>query len=151
MIKYVAAVVIAVTLAQPAAAITFPSLTTIYVASGVLDFGGGGHGGLTTSVNCSIVSGKTAPMRVLILDRAGAFDASQTETLPHGATRVFSTHDTLMFNDILLETGFTHGVLNVESTQSGVFCTAMIIDGTAIHNGAALNLVRINPHPGSVE
>lgn len=45
-----------------------------------------------------------------------------------------------------------HGTVNIEATESGVFCTAMIVDAdTAGPNGIALNLVRVNPHPGTVE
>jgi hypothetical protein len=43
-------------------------------------------------------------------------------------------------------------VLNVESTQSGVFCTAAIIDAELGPNyGSSPHLVRVNPHPGTVE
>ena len=43
------------------------------------------------------------------------------------------------------------GVLNIEATQSGIFCTAMIVDGADAGEGITLPLVRINPHPGTLE
>jgi hypothetical protein len=45
MKKYLAAVAFALMLAQPAAAVTFSSLTTIYIGIGVLDNGGGFNAG----------------------------------------------------------------------------------------------------------
>ena len=44
---------------QPAGAVTFPSLTTIYVGSGVRDDGGAANLGLATTFICSNVSGVT--------------------------------------------------------------------------------------------
>ena len=46
----------------------------------------------------------------------------------------------------------SQGGINIESLQSGVFCNAMTIDaaaGTPI--GVTLPLVRVNPHPGTVQ
>ena len=44
------------------------------------------------------------------------------------------------------------GVVNVYSTQSGVFCTAMIMDSNATFpNGIDLHMARHNAHPGTVE
>ena len=46
----------------------------------------------------------------------------------------------------------TEGVINIESTQSGVFCTAKTIDASATFpDGVILPLVRVNPHPGTVD
>jgi hypothetical protein len=52
-----------------------------------------------------------------------------------------------------LQTGSVNqGVVNIEATNSAVFCNAMIVDaGAAIPDGIALHLVRVNPHPGTVE
>ena len=146
-----AAVALAATLAQPAAAVTFPSLTTIYVAAGVVDQGGDATAGIATTVFCSNVSGQTAQVRVLILTSEGAIDAAGTATLAHGATRIFSTHDTALDDSVILNTGFALGVLNVESTQSGVFCSAMIINSGFANDSVALHMIRVNPHPGTVE
>ena len=45
-----------------------------------------------------------------------------------------------------------HGVVNVEATNSAVFCTAKVVDPDVEGaNGHTLPLVRVNPHPGTVE
>jgi hypothetical protein len=72
------AIALAATLAQPASAITFPSLTTIYVGTGVLDSGGADNTGTATTFFCSNVSGITAQVRFLILSDIGAFVVSST-------------------------------------------------------------------------
>ena len=137
--------------ATPAPAITFPSLTTIYVVSGVYDDGGVDDAGVATSVHCSNVTGQSAQVRVLALGSLGDVEAANTQIMPHGTTETWSTHATL-FNEVPLGTGFvTQGVLNVESTQSGVFCTAMIVPAAAPQTGVALHMVRVNGHPGTIE
>ena len=118
---FVAAALAAAALAQPAAAVTFPSLTTIYVGSGVYDNGGIENGGVATSVHCSNVSGVSVQVRVLILSNTGAVEGFVTRTLAHGATETFSTQATAIFADGLSElaTGFVaQGVVNVEATNS---------------------------------
>ena len=152
MRKYFAAFAFAAfTLAPPASAITFPSLTTIYVGSGVFDDGGAEGAGIATAVHCSNVSGLSAQVRVLVLDDLGAVDVALTTTVLHGNTKTFETHNT-PFNAIILNTGsVAQGVVNVESTQSAVFCSAMIVGAASPQTGVALHLVRVNPHPGTVE
>jgi hypothetical protein len=153
--SFVAFAFAAFTLAQPAAAVTFPTLTTIYVGSGVYDDNSNDNLGVATSIHCSNVSGISVQVRVLILGFAGAVEGSQTRNLAHGATETFSTHQTIIFADVagdLTTGGVEQGVVNVEATNSAVFCTAMIVDAaTAIPNGIDLHLVRVNPHPGTVE
>ena len=150
------AVALAAALAQPAAAVTFPSLTTIYVGSGVYDDGSSGSSGVATSIHCSNVSGVSVQLRVLILGQTGEVESSDTHTLAHGATETFSTHFTVIFDDVNndLATGaVTQGVVNVEATNSAVFCTAAVIDAgqPPIDFSMPLHLVRVNPHPGTVE
>jgi hypothetical protein len=54
-----------------------------------------------------------------------------------------------VFNPALPVSG---GVVNVESTNSAVFCTAKVIDPDVDGaNGHSLPMVRVNPHPGTVE
>ena len=53
-------------LAAPASAITFSSLTTIYIGSGVRDNGGVSHAGTATTFHCSNVSGASAQIRFLV-------------------------------------------------------------------------------------
>ena len=158
MQKYVTAAVAlaAATLTQPAAAVTFPSLTTIYVGSGVYDDGNPTQVGEATSVHCSNVSGVSVQVRVLILGPTGGVAGSLTQTLAHGATETFSTHLTTIFIDgagDLATGGVGQGVVNVEATNSAVFCTAAVIDaaGNPPAFSMPLHLVRVNPHPGTVE
>jgi len=152
--KHLAAFALAAALAQPAAAVTFPTMTTIYVGSGVTD---GGNGpapvGEATVVLCSNVSGVATSIRLLLLSITGEVVKSHTfPSVAHGATIVAATHDTNGFFETVLDTGaILHGVVNVESLQSAVFCTAAIVDASAIAQGIPLHLVRVNPHPGTVE
>ena len=151
MKKNLLSVALVAALAQPAAAITFPSLTTIYLGSGVYDDGSAANAGFATTVHCSNVSGQTTQLRLLVLNRFGAVVATETFLLTHGSSFTFSTHQT-GFVDNSLDTGAVgQGVLNVESTQSGVFCSAMIVSAGSVASGVALHLVRVNPHPGTVE
>jgi hypothetical protein len=156
MKTYLAAAALAAALAQPAAAVTFPSLTTIYVGSGVNDNGAPDQLGTATSIHCSNVSGVAVQVRALILGSTGSAAGSLTQTLAHGATVTFSTHRTQVFLDetTSLTTGaVAQGVVNVEATNSAVFCTAHIV-GAADNPPAFmgdLHLVRVNPHPGTVE
>ena len=132
MKTYFAAVALAATLAQPASAMTFPTLTTIYVGSGVRDEGGAVNAGIATGFNCSNVSGVAAQVRFLVLGLNGFIAADVTATIPHGATRFASTHLEATFSrDFDLATGAIQGAVNIESTQSGVFCNAMITDADA--------------------
>jgi hypothetical protein len=57
-----------------------------------------------------------------------------------------------VFQTILVTGQLTGGVVNIESTESGMFCSAMLLDAAAsAPHGVALHLVRVNPHPGTVE
>ena len=150
------AIALVAAIASPAAAVTFPSPTTIYVGSGVYDSGGGVNRGIATSIHCSNVSGVPVDVRVLILDSDGAVEGSQTRTLAHGATVTFSTHQTNIFLEIgpdLVPFYVAQGVVNVEATNSAVFCTAAVIDAENYPPvfSMPLHLVRVNPHPGTVE
>ena len=156
MKTYLAAAALVSAIAQPAAAVTFPSLTTIYVGSGVYDDGTGTAVGIATSIHCSNVSGVSVQVRVLILGDTGAVEGSLTRTLAHGETETFSTHQTNLFADVLndLATGLVaQGVVNVEARNSAVFCTAAVIDAAGFPPvfSMPLHLVRVNPHPGTVE
>jgi len=151
MKTHLAAAVLTAALAQPAAAVTFPSLTTIYVGSGVT-----ANGPVATSIHCSNVSGVSVQVRALILGNNGSAAASQTETLAHGATFTFSTQDTVLFADSpgdLEVISLVQGVENVEATNSAIFCTAVVVDADNLTPVfmSPLHLVRVNPHPGTVE
>jgi hypothetical protein len=145
----------ALSVAQPAWATTFATLTTIYVGSGVLDNGFGAGNGTATSFHCTNASGLTAQLRFLLLGPGGNALGAFNRTLPHANTVTASTHETNAYFDYIIMTpgvAITQGGIVIESTQSGVFCTAITLDaGSSTPNGFPLHLVRINPHPGSVE
>jgi hypothetical protein len=151
MKTHLAAASLIAVLAQPAAAITFPTLTTIYVGAGVSEFNGIQQ--FATAFTCSNVSGQEASVRFLVLNQTGGIAGSLTQTVAHGANATVATSSINVVLEQLLNTGdVTHGTVNIESTQSGVFCSAMVLDpDSTTPNGVALHLVRVNPHPGTVE
>ena len=118
MKKLFVAAALAVSLTQPATAIAFPSLTTIYIISGVRDDGSAGNTGFATSITCTNVSGLTASLRFLALQGTGDAAAVATFVLTHGQTLVASTHGASLFSDAQLPTGGMQGSLNIESTRS---------------------------------
>ena len=138
-----------VSLTSPASAVTFPSLTTIYVGTGVND-----DAETATSFHCSNVSGVSTDVRFLVLSASGVVEGLATVTIAHGATHTASTRNTAAYiENTGLATGtIVQGLVNIESRQSGVFCSAMSIDIAATSPlGVTLPLVRVNPHPGTVE
>lgn len=153
MLFSAAACMASAALAQPVAAVTFPSLTTIYVGSGVVDSGGSANLGTATGVHCSNVSGQSASMRWQFINGEGIVINSITTTLAHGQTETVATHAVEYFSGELLlnQGGFTDGVVNVESTESGVFCSAYIVSAAVPASGMALHFVRVNAHPGTTE
>jgi len=155
MKTHMATVALAATLAQPATAVTFPTLTTIYVGSGVRDDSSDAGEGIATSFHCTNVSGQAATLRVLVLFAAGNVAGSATVPLAHGETKTLSTHSTNVFVDAAdLAPGvfLQQGAVNIEATQSAVFCTAMMVNAALfLPEGIDLHLVRVNPHPGTVE
>ena len=157
MQKYLLAFGLATAVSQPAVATTFPSLTTIYVGSGVRNTDDIADAGIATSFHCTNVSGQTADFRFLVLNINGSVAGSVVSTaVPHGRTRTVSTHGTIVFgNESATSAGtiIEQGSINIEATQSAVFCTAAVVDaGNAIPLFTMpLHLVRVNPHPGTVE
>ena len=137
----------------PASAITFPTLTTIYIGAGVRDDGGGPNVGIATVFLCSNVSGANASVRFLVLSENGAVADQETIGIQHGRTVLASTHSTATYLETVpFTTGVVqNGTVNIESDQSGVFCTAVILNAASNAEGVPLHLVRVNPHPGTVE
>jgi len=148
-----AAVALLAAFIQPVSATTFPTLTTIYVASGVYDDGANNDAGTATVASCSNVSGVATNIRVLILDEVGGVVESQTLTnVAHGASIRAATHGTFLGGESILGTGeIFNGVINVESLQSDVFCTFTVLPAVVPAAGFPLHAVRVNPHPGTVE
>jgi len=141
-------------LALPADAITFPGLTTIYVGTGAFDDGSADNTGTATAIICSNVSGLTANVRVLILNSGGGIEGQQTfNNVANGTSLTAATHPTFSLFESDLDTGqFSSGTVNIESTQSGVFCTAIIMNASnPAQDAVPLRLVRVNAHPGTEE
>ena len=112
-------------------------------------------GGVATVFQCSNVSGNTAQIRILALEATGVVVGSVVRAVSHGASFGAGTHNTVFFpeDELLAEGGVIfRGTVNIESTQSGVFCQAYVTDAAAsVPNVVQLHLVRVNPHPGTVE
>ena len=137
----------------PAQATTFANPTIIYVGSGVFDSGDGPNTGTATSVHCSNFTGTTASVTVLFFSAPTVFRGKSGTTFANAKTVTVSTHGVLHFNDLVANTGaISKGFFIVQSTQSGVYCTAMIVDADGPpSSGIALHMVRYNPHPETVE
>jgi hypothetical protein len=155
MKKYLAAVALAAALAQPAVAITFPSLTTIYVGTGVENSGSEPGVGTATVFQCVNVSGQQANLRLLLLKADGTLLGSSFTSVQHGQNLSVSTHATTYFEvDAIVGAGnvIVRGTINIESTQSAVFCQAWLVDAQPdAPSGLPLHLIRVNPHHGTVE
>lgn len=152
------ATIVAVLAAQPALAITFPQLTTIYVGSGVRASSSGAFVGVATTFQCSNVSGVAANVRFLILSQTGSALDSVTLTVAHGGTLTVSTHNTIAYTENFFfdfedpDVQLNSGAVNIESTQSAVFCNAKTLRAASVEPvGSWLPLVRVNPHPDTME
>ena len=137
----------------PAQATTFSTPTIIYTGSGVFDSGDGPNIGTATSVHCSNFSAKTASVTVLYFSAPTVFRGKNGTTFANAKTVTVSTHGVLHFNDLVANTGaISKGFFIVQSTESGVYCTAMIVDADGPpSSGIALHMVRYNPNPETVE
>ena len=158
MNKYLAAVALSGTLAQPAVAVTFPTLTTIYVGSGVRNTSDPINEGIATAFFCTNASGLTANLRFLVLNFNGNVAGSVTvSTVLHGQTRTITTHGITFLGNDSTDTSqgtiIDQGSIIIEATESGVFCTAAVFDAEGFPPvfSTPLHLVRVNPHPGTVE
>lgn len=129
----------------------FPSLTTVYVGSGVSDDGGTSDVGIATSFHCSNVSGASVQVRFRVINYDGVQKADQTLSIPYLGTRTASTHNEKTFtSDIFLNTGVVNqGVIIIQSTAAFVFCNAMITNAAVGGNGINLPLTRYNVAPGT--
>ena len=155
MKTYLAALTFVSALAHPAAAVTFPTLMTIYVGTGVENSGSEAGVGTATVLQCVNVSGQQANLRLLLLQPNGTLLGSSFTSVQHGQNLSVSTHVTTYFEvDSIIGAGnaIARGTINIESTQSGVFCQAWLVDAQPdVPSGVPLHLIRVNPHPGTVE
>ena len=150
-----AAIAFAATLAAPSAgATTFPTLTQIYAASGVIENSVTAVSGLMTAISCTNMSGQTASVRYVFRREDGTIAAGGTLLVGSLASRVVTTQGSNnIINAFALPTSFmTGGSLQVLSTESAVFCSAMMVNAAGTEGpGVDLHMVRFNPHPGTVE
>ena len=152
-----AAAMSAAAISAPASAITFPTLTTIYVGSGVMDAGQNINEGPASAFFCTNASGVPATIRFLVLKADGGVAGSLTvPNAAHGRTVTAATHGVLFLADagFLISPGVDlgQGGVIIESTQWGGFCTAMAVAAPSeVPEGIDLHLVRVNPHPGTIE
>jgi hypothetical protein len=140
----------------PTGATTFPTLTNIYFASGVVDNSEDDFLGIATVISCSNLSGQAASVRYFFRRDNGTVAGSATLPLANLAAQTITTEGNVDFLDeIQLETGiFIGGTLQIQSTQSAIYCSAMLVHangGSSGPAGVALHMVRLNPHPGTVE
>src|SRR5688572_9542188 len=84
-------------IALPTTATAFPGLTSIYIGSGVTDFGTGPNLGVATSFHCTNHSGRFASVRFLLLSFDGAVRGARTVGFGNGGTLTASTHATALF------------------------------------------------------
>ena len=141
-------------IAAPVEATTFPSLKTIYIGSGVRDSANGAYAGIATVVHCSNVSGLTTTLRMQFLHKNGSSAGLHTfNSVAHGSTVTLVTHAVVAYVATELNVlQINSGLVNVESTQSAVFCNASVVDASAaLDITVPIPLVRVNPHPGTAE
>lgn len=146
----VAAILLA---AMPAQATTFPSLTLIYTAVGFAD-SDNTPVSVGTTVMCANQSGQNATVRWRFLTLAGTDLGLQTLTVPNGQTISVGTPNGTVTNTdnfSVSAASNTTGRLAIYSTQSAVFCNAVVARSDQEDAGNSLPMVRFNAHPGTVE
>ena len=122
MKRYSLAVALAVfaILSGSAVAVTFPSLTTIYIGSGARDSAQGPNLGLATVIHCSNVSVLTASVRILLLHSNGSMAGVHTfNSVVHGSTVSLATHPVAAYYSTDLNVlEINSGVVNIEVRHS---------------------------------
>ena len=144
--------VLAASFFNPVQATTFPSPRVIYSAVGVAD--NDVSPAIGTSVICMNNSGQNATVRVTFIDNTGINKGSKQTTLANG--RVYGvgtdngTFSHLDHFEVAAASNFL-GRVNIFSTQSAVFCSAIVARSLEQDPGNSLNMVRFNAHPGTLE
>lgn len=133
----------------PVQATTFSSARLIYVAASV-----GDHSFAGTAVPCVNLSGQNARITWSFFNNGGSSVGSLTLNVAHGRTVIVATYHgiSVLSDRLVLSAKDFQGRLAVYSTQSGVFCSAILGHPTLGEpQGIELHMVRFNPHPGTVE
>jgi hypothetical protein len=136
---------------SPVQATTFPSPALIYAVPGVLDVDGSTS--LGTSITCLNLSSQNATVRWRFLSATGASLGLRTEIIQSGRTVAVGTANGTNIHSETLISGADNfqGSVAIYSTQSAVFCNAVVASSAAPEAGHALNTVRFNTHPGTTE
>lgn len=140
--------------APAAKAKAFPSLTLIYVATGLRDSGSTENAGDATVIACTNWTSATQRIRYII--RGPLASSIKDVTYEVGASKTFtvSTHNTLFAGeDAFLDTGGVYqGSLRIFATAALITCSAFVVDAdTQIPAGVSLRLVRYNAVSGTQE
>ena len=151
----VASAALAIGMAAPVLAAQTDPEIIIYRFPGVRDDGGAPSAGIATVFHCTNFSGATETIRFATRFTDGSLASNVTTSIPHLATRLASTHDTVAYNFeelIFLVGTINHGTTAIAATSINIICTAMTIDAsTSAPVGVALRGIRFNPVPGSQE
>lgn len=135
----------------PSFAATTDPFTHVYSVSGVVDLSIQNFS--TTTVNCTSASASSEDWRYVLRDHAGTVLHTSTVTVPPGATRAYSTHSTVAYNDDeIAEVYVTQGSIQIYATSNLIYCTAMTgYQLSPYPAGVSLHMVRFNPMKGSSE
>ena len=124
----------------------------IYVAAGAADWINPVV--VSTVVGCTNLSGQNATVRwSFFKGDNGSLLGSLAQVVPHARTVFVRTHNGLGFyGGLNVSTAEEFdGMVIVYSTQSAVFCSAVVANPPASELQVDLHMVRFNPHPGTVE
>jgi hypothetical protein len=99
-------------------------------------------------------SGQNATLRVTFVSVTGTNLGSKQITLVSGkVTGIGTANGTFSQPEYYLVDGASnfHGRVSIFSTQSAVFCSAILAKSDEQDAGNSLNMVRSNAHPGTIE
>ena len=128
----------------------------IYRVSGVSDGGGSPEHTAVTAFFCSNYSASREKIYFLIREFNGDIRASVEWTMNARATVTAATRAVgSIISDFFLlaaDQSVNGGSAVIMSTTLNLHCSVLVMDRVPqAMNGAALHMVRFNPHPGSVE
>ena len=119
----------------------------------MLDDGGQTNVGVATTFHCTNFSGVVENLRIVIRDAQGTLKTNNLLGLNHLNTLSISTHNTLLYNEVGLNTGaVTQGTAAIAATTTNIICTAVTVEAASSSPiGLALRGIRFSPAPGSQE
>jgi len=130
LIKLMIAVAgIAVGLSAPASAAQSDPEIIIYRFPGVLDSGGPTNVGAATSFHCTNFSTTAETLRIVVRNNGGAILSNVSSPILQLETVTFSTHNTVLYSEINLNTGaVSQGTAGIAATSINIVCTAVTLD-----------------------